>query len=74
MSLPKFVQDVTLVKHISSQCRYEFDCRQCNSKQKWNSNKCQGNCKNLEILEFRNRSKCACECDKNCETGAYLKE
>ena len=74
MSLPKFAQDVTLVKHISSQCRYESDYRQCNSKQKWNSNKCQGNCKNLEILEFRNRSKCACECDKNCETGAYLKE
>ena len=34
-----------LTKHISSDCRYEFDGRKCNSKQKWNNNKCQCECK-----------------------------
>ena len=30
----------TVVKHISWECRCEFDDRECNSKQKWNSYRC----------------------------------
>ena len=29
------------VKHISYECRCEFDLGKCNSKQKWNNDKCQ---------------------------------
>lgn len=31
----------TLVKHISRECRCELDRRKCNSRQKWDNNKCQ---------------------------------
>ena len=35
----------TLEKHISSKCRCNFGDRKCNSKQKWNIDKCQCKCK-----------------------------
>ena len=35
----------TLVKHISYKCRYDFDVIKCNSRQKWNNDKCQYECK-----------------------------
>ena len=28
-------------KHRSCKCKYEFDVRKCNSKQKWNNDKCR---------------------------------
>ena len=31
----------TLTKPISCDCRCEFGGRKCNSRQKWNSDKCQ---------------------------------
>ena len=34
----------TLAKHISCECRCEFDDRKCNSRQKWNNDKCQCEC------------------------------
>ena len=30
-----------VIKHTSSKCIREFDSRKCNSKQNWNSDKCQ---------------------------------
>ena len=30
----------TLGKHISRECRCELDRRKCNSRQKWDNNKC----------------------------------
>ena len=36
----------TLIKHVSCDCRYKSDDRKCNSKQKWNNNRCQCECKN----------------------------
>ena len=29
----------TLIKHISCECRCEFDSRKCDSRQKWNNDK-----------------------------------
>ena len=28
-----------LTKHVSCECKCEFDCRKCNSNQKWNNDK-----------------------------------
>ena len=39
-------QSKTLIKHISCECRWEFDGTQCSSKQKLNKNKCWCDCKN----------------------------
>ena len=33
-------------KHISSECKFKFDCRKYNSNQKWNNDKCRCECKN----------------------------
>lgn len=32
-------------KHTLCECRCKFDDRKCNSKQKWNNDKCQCECK-----------------------------
>ena len=40
----------TLTKHISSKYKCKFDGIKCNSKQKWNNNKCRCECKNLKKL------------------------
>ena len=36
----------TLTKHISCECKFIFDGRKYNSKQKWNNDKCRCECKN----------------------------
>lgn len=38
----------TLIKHISYECRCEFDGRNCNSKQKSDNGKCQCECEYLK--------------------------
>ena len=44
----------TLAKHISCKYRCEFDGRECNSRQKWNNDKCQ--------CDYKKSIKpCACE-------------
>ena len=40
----KVTKSRTIVKHISCKCRFEFEGRKCNSRQKWNSDKCQCEC------------------------------
>ena len=50
----------------------------CNSKQKWNKDKCRCECK--ELIDKRvcdkgyiwNPNNCECECDKYCNIGEYL--
>ena len=68
----------TLIKHISCNCRCKFNGRMCNSKQKWNNDKCWCECKKpiKYILSKKdyvwNPNICACQCNKNCEIGQYL--
>ena len=50
----------------------------CNSKQRWNENKCM--CEFKELIDIGtcdkgfiwNPSNCKCKCDKNCDIGEYL--
>ena len=50
----------------------------CNSKQRWNKDKCRCECK--ELIDkgvcdkgfISNPSNCKCECDKSCNTSQYL--
>ena len=45
----------------------------CNSKQRWNEDKCRCECKELIDKGFIwNPSTCECECDKSCSIGEYL--
>ena len=50
----------------------------CNSKQKWNEDKCRFECKELIDKGIRDKgyvwhpSNCECECDKSCSIGEYL--
>ena len=50
------------------ECRCEFDDKKCNSRQKWNNDKCHCECKKSlrhQICEkdcVWNPSTCACEC------------
>ena len=37
-----------LTKDMSYKCKYKFDCRKCNSNQKWDNDKCRCECKNLK--------------------------
>ena len=57
-------------------CR--LDAIICNTKQRWNSDKCRCECKEL-IDKYVwdkgypwNLSNCECECDKSCDIGEYL--
>ena len=38
----------TLTKYLSCKRKYKFYCKKCNSNQKWNTIKCQCECKNLK--------------------------
>ena len=50
----------------------------CNSKQRWNEDKCRCECKELidkcvcDKGYVWNPSNCECECDKSCNIGEYL--
>ena len=59
----------TLTKHISCECKYNFDGKKCNSNQWWNNNKCRCECRKIHVCEkdpVWNPSKCICE------NGKYL--
>ena len=60
----------TLIKHISCDCKCQFDSTTSNSNQKWNNERCQCECKNCLTCKKDynwNSSTCICE---NCK---YLK-
>ena len=58
-----------LTKHISCQCKWNFDGTKCKSNKWWNSDKYRCECKKHHICEkdyVWNPAKC------NCENGKYL--
>ena len=64
--------------HESCKCICRLDKIICNSKQRWNENKCRCECKELidkavcDKGYFFNSSNCEYECDKSCGIGEYL--
>ena len=57
----------TFVKHISCECKYQFNMVICNSNQKWNNKKCQYEYKNYGTCTKNyswNPSTCISENDK----------
>ena len=64
--------------HESCKCICTLDKIICNSKQRWNEDKCRCECK--EIIDkgvcdkgfIWNPSNCECECDNSCSIGEYL--
>ena len=64
--------------HESCKCICRLGEIICNSKQRWNENKCICECKELvdkgvcdKGFTF-NPSNCKCECDKSCDIVEYL--
>ena len=57
-------------------CICRLDKIICNSKQRWNEDKCRCKCKELidkgVLIKVWNPSNCDCECDKSCNIGEYL--
>ena len=64
--------------HETCKCKCRLDASVCNSKQRWNVDKCQCECKELIDKGICDRgyawnpSNCECECDKSCDLGEYL--
>ena len=64
--------------HETCKCICRLDGIICNSKQRWNEDKCRCECK--ELIDkgvcskgfIWNPSNCECECDKSCDIGEYL--
>ena len=64
--------------HKTCKCICRLDKIICNSKQRWNEDKCRYECK--ELIDkgvcykgyIWNPSNCECECDKSCSIGEYL--
>ena len=64
--------------HKNCKCICRLDKIICNSKQRWNEDKCRCECKELvdkavcDKGYVWNPSNCQCECDKSCNIGEYL--
>ena len=64
--------------HKTCKCICRLDKIICNSKQKWNKDKCRCECRELidkgacDKGYVWNPSNCNCECDKSCNIGEYL--
>ena len=64
--------------HETCKCICRLDKIICNSKQRWNKDKCRCECKELvdksvcDKAFIFNPSNCGCECDKSCNIGQYL--
>ena len=64
--------------HETCKCICSLDFIICNSKQRWNEDKCRCECKELidkgvcDKGYIRNPSNCECECDKSYNIGEYL--
>ena len=64
--------------HETCKCICRLDGIICNSKQRWNKDKCRYECKGLidkgvcEKGYAWNPSNCECRCDKSCDIGEYL--
>ena len=64
--------------HETCKCICRLDKIICNSKQRWNEDKCRCECKELIDKGVCNKgyvwnpSNCECECNKSCSIGEYL--
>ena len=64
--------------HEPCKCLCRLDKIICNSKQRWNKDKCRCECKESIDKGVCNKgyvwnpSNCECECDKSCNIGEYL--
>ena len=64
--------------HETCKCMCRLDKIICNSKQRWNEDKCRCDCKELsdKVVCYKgyvwNPSNCGCECDKSCSIDEYL--
>ena len=64
--------------HETCKCISRLDKIICNSKQRWNQDKCRCECKELidkgvcDKGYVWNPSNCGCDCDKSCSIGEYL--
>ena len=64
--------------HETCKCIFRLDGIICNSKQRWNEDKCRCECKKLIDKGVCNKgfiwnpSNCECKCDKSCNIGEYL--
>ena len=64
--------------HETCKCICRLDGIICNSKQRWNEDKCRCECKELINKGVCDKgyiwspSNCECECDKSCDIGEYL--
>ena len=64
--------------HETCKCKFRLDASVCNSKQRWNDDKCR--CQSKELIDkgvwdkgfIWNPSNCECECDKSCDFSEYL--
>ena len=64
--------------HETCKCKCSLDPSVCNTKQRWNEDKCRCECK--ELIDkgvcdkgfIWNPSNCECECDKSFDIGEYL--
>ena len=67
-----------IVQHKSCECKCGLNERVCNSKQKWNHDKCLCECKESDEWGFCqndymwNPSTCNCQCNKACKIDEYL--
>ena len=67
-----------LVEHESFECKCELNESVCNSKQEWNHDECQCECKGLDDWSsceddyIQNPSTCGCECNKAFRINEYL--
>ena len=67
-----------IIWYETSKCKCSLDTSVCDSKQRWNKDKCKCKCKELidkGICDkgfIWNCSNCECKCDKSCNVGEYL--
>ena len=61
--------------HETCKCKSRVEASVCNNKQRWNNDKCSGECKELiDKSMYRkgfiwNASNCECKCNKSCDVG-----
>ena len=67
-----------IIWHETCKCLCRLSASVCNSRERWNEDKCRCECK--ELVDKRicdkefisNPSNCECECNKPCGIGEYL--
>ena len=68
-----------IIRHGTCECVCRLTSSVCNSRQRWNGDKCRCECKE-DLIDngicdkgfMWNPSNCGCECDKSCGIGEYI--